>query len=99
MSLIVIVIIVQAVSSTLAWLGFYFGIRALPGSRARQSRWIIGSAVVAAASLLGGFLLGAAGNDVLPPRPALAPPLPLGFLLPPSPTFPRLLFPCPPHSL
>ena len=68
MSLIVIVIIVQAVSSTLAWLGFYFGIRALPGPRARQSRWVIGSAVVAAAWLVGVFLLGAAGNDVLPPR-------------------------------
>ncbi len=50
MSLIVIVIIVQAVSSTLAWLGgFYVGVRAMPGARARQSRWIIGSAVVAAA--------------------------------------------------
>src|SRR5262249_842478 len=55
MSLIVIVIIVQAVSSTLAWLGFYIGIRALPGGRARQSRWIIGSAVVAAAWLVGVF--------------------------------------------
>ena len=45
MSLIVIVIIVQAVSSTLAWLGFSVGIRALPGTRTRPSRWIIGSAV------------------------------------------------------
>ena len=47
MSLIVIVIIVQAVSSTLAWLGFYVGIRVLPGARSRQWRWIIGSAVIA----------------------------------------------------
>ena len=56
MSLIVIVMIVQAVSSTLAWLGFYVGIRALPGAKARQSRWIIGSAVVAAVWLAGVFL-------------------------------------------
>src|SRR5215472_6451192 len=53
MSLIVIVIIAQAVSSTLAWLGFYVGIRALPGARARQSRWVLGSAMVAAAWLIG----------------------------------------------
>ena len=50
----------QAVSSTLAWIGFYAGVRTLPGARARQSRWIIGSAVVAAAWLVGVFLLGAA---------------------------------------
>ena len=75
MSLIVIVIIVQAVSSTLAWLSFYVGIRALPGARARQSRWMIGSAVVAAAWLVGVSLLGAAGvfrNDVLLPRIPMA---------------------------
>jgi len=44
MSLIVVLTIGQAVSSTLAWIGFYAGIRALPDGRARQSRWIIGSA-------------------------------------------------------
>jgi hypothetical protein len=69
-SLTLVLTIGQAVSSTLAWIGFYAGIRALPGGRARQSRWIIGSAVVAAAWLVGVFLLGAADvfrNDVLPP--------------------------------
>src|SRR6516162_1399636 len=96
MSLIVIVIIVQAVSSTLAWLGFYFGIRALPGSRARQSRWIIGSAAVAAAWLVGVFLLGAAGafrNNALPPRipMAIAATLLTGYLLLLSPTFRRIV--------
>ena len=45
----VIVMIVQAVSSTMAWLGLYVGIRALPDARARQSRWILGRAMVAAA--------------------------------------------------
>jgi hypothetical protein len=46
MSLILVLTIGQAISSTLAWIGFYAAIRALPGGRARQSRWIIGSAVV-----------------------------------------------------
>jgi hypothetical protein len=104
MSLIVIVIIVQTVSSTLAWLGFYVGIRALPGARARQSRWIIGSAVVAAAWLVGVFLLGAVGvfrNDVLPPRipMALVATLLLGYLLLLSPTFSRIVAAVPQHWL
>jgi len=101
MSLIVIVIIVQAVSSTLAWLGFYVGVRALPGARARQSRWIIGSAVVAAAWLAGLFLLGAAGNDVLPPRIpiALGATLLVGYLLLLSPTFRRIIAAVPQHWL
>ena len=101
MSLIVIVIIVQAVSSTLAWLGFYFGIRALPGASARQWRWIIGSAVVAAAWLVGVFLLGAAGNDVLPPRirMALVATLLLGYLLLLTPTFRHIVSAVPQHWL
>src|SRR5262249_28201934 len=101
MSLIVIVIIVQAVSSTLAWLGFYVGILALPGARVLQSRWIIGSAVVAAAWLVGVFLLGAAGNDVLPPRIrlALVATLLVGYLLLLSPTFRRIVFAIPQHWL
>ena len=101
MSLIVIVIIVQAVSSTLAWLGFSVGIRALPGTRTRPSRWIIGSAVVAAAWLVGVFLLGAAGNDVLPPRipVALGATLLVGYLLLLSPTFRRVVAAVPQHWL
>ena len=99
MSLILVVTIVQAVSSTLAWIGFYVGIRALPGARARQSRWIIGSAVVAAAWLVGVFLLGAAGNDLLPPRMALVATLLLGYLLLLSPTFRRIVSAVPQHWL
>src|SRR5215469_5996152 len=101
MSLIVIVIIAQAVSSTLAWLGFYVGIRALPGARARQSRWIIGSAAVAAVWLVGVFLLGAVGNDVLPPHVpvALAATLLVGYLLLLSPTFRRIVAAVPQHWL
>ena len=104
MSLIVIVIIVQAVSSTLAWVGFYVGIRALPGARARQSRWIIGSAVASTAWLAGVFLLGAADifrNDALPPRipMALVATLLLGYLLLLSPTFRRIVAAVPQHWL
>jgi hypothetical protein len=100
MSFVIIVIIVQAVSSTLAWLGFYIGIRALPGARARQSRWIIGSAVVAAAWLVGVFLFGAAGNDGLPLIPiALVATLLLGYLLLLSPAFSRIVAAVPQHWL
>ena len=41
MTLIVIVTIVQTVSSTLIWLGLNVDIRALPGARPSRSRWII----------------------------------------------------------
>lgn len=101
MSLILIVTIVLAVSSTLAWVGFYVGIRALPGATARQSRWIIGSVVVAAAWLLGLLLLGAAGNDVLPPRipAALGGTLLVGYLLLFSLTFRRIIAAVPQHWL
>jgi hypothetical protein len=100
MLLILIVTIVLAVSSTLAWVGFYVGIRALPDARARQSRWIIGSAVVAAAWLVGVSLL-AGGNDVLPPRipVALGATLLAGYLLLLSPTFRRIIAAVPQHWL
>ena len=101
MSLIVIVITVQVLSSTLAWIGFYIGVRGLPGATARKSRWIIGSAVVAAAWLVGVFLLAGAGNDVLPPRipVALGGTLLVGYLLLLSPTFSRIVAAVPQHWL
>ena len=104
MSLILILTIAQTVGSTLAWLGFYVGIRALPGARARQSRWIIGSAVVAAAWLVGMFLLGSANvfrNDVQPTRipMTLTATLLLGYLLLLSPTFRRIVAAVPQHWL
>jgi hypothetical protein len=104
MSLVVILTIGQAVSSTLAWIGFYVGIRALPGGRPRQLRWIIGSAVVGAAWLVGVFLLGVAGafrNDALPPRIplALAATLLPGYLILLSPTFRRIVAAVPQHWL
>lgn len=103
MSLILTMTIVQAVSSTLAWIGFYFGIRALPGSKVRQSRWIIGSAVVAAAWLVSVFLLGAAGifrNDALPRIPImLFATLLVGYLLLLSLTFRSIVAAVPQHWL
>lgn len=101
MPLLVIVTIVLAASSMLAWVGFYVGIRALPAATARQSRWIIGSVVVAAAWLLGVLLLGAAANDVLPPRipVALSGTLLAGYLLLLSPTFRRIIAAVPQHWL
>ncbi len=104
MSLILIQTIVQAVSSTLTWIGFYIGIRALPDARVRKSRWIVGSAVVAAVWLVGVFLLGAANvfrNDVLPPRIplVLVATLLLGYLLLLSPTFRRIVAAVPQHWL
>ena len=103
MSLILIQTIVQSVSSTLTWIGFYAGARALPAG-ARRSRWIVGSAVVAAAWLVGAFLLGAADvfrNDVLLLRLpiVLAATLGLGYLLLLSPTFRRIVAAVPQHWL
>ncbi len=101
MSLILTVTIVLAVSSTLAWVGFYVAIRALPSATARQSRWIIGSAAVAAAWLLGVLLLGGAGNDVLPLRipVVLGGTLLVGYLLLLSPTYRRIIAAVPQHWL
>ena len=65
MRLILLQIIVQSVSSTLHWLGIYVGIRALT-DQSRQRWWIIGSAVVFAAWLIGIALL--ASSDVLSPQ-------------------------------
>ena len=104
MWLILILTIGQAVSSTLAWIGFYAGVRSLPGARARQSRWIIGSAVISAAWLVGVFLLSAADvfrNDGLPPRVpmALAATLLPGYLLLVSPTFRHIVVGVPQYWL
>jgi hypothetical protein len=65
MRLILLQIIVQSVSSTLHWLGVYVGIRA-SADQSRQRWWIIGSAVVFAAWLIGIALL--ASSDVLSPQ-------------------------------
>jgi hypothetical protein len=104
MALILIQAIVQTMSSTLTWLGFYIGIRALPGGKARQSRWAAGSAVVAAVWLIGVFLLGAADvfrSEVQRVRipMALGATLLLGYLLLLSPAFRRIVAAVPQHWL
>ena len=75
MTLVILQIVTQSISSTLQWLGFYFGMRALDGSEARKRAWIVGSAVVALVWLLGILLLAANDffrDDVTPPRVSLA---------------------------
>jgi hypothetical protein len=44
MTLVVLQVIVQSIGSTLQWLGFCVGIRALPDDKSRRWRWIVGSA-------------------------------------------------------
>jgi len=73
-------------------------------ARERQSRWIVGSAVVAAAWLIGVFLLGAAKvfrSDVLPSRipMALGATLLLGYLLVLSPAYRQIVAAVPQHWL
>jgi hypothetical protein len=104
MTLALIQVIVQSISSTLHWLGLYVGIRALPDGKSRQRLWIIGSAVVCAAWLLGIVLLGSDNffrNDVLPPRipMALLATLTVGYLLLLSATFRGIVAGIPQHWL
>ena len=51
MTLILIQVILQSISSTLHWIGFYVGIRTLPGDKSRRTRWVVASAIVFAAWL------------------------------------------------
>jgi hypothetical protein len=104
MTLVLIQAIVQSVSSTLYWLGFYMGIRALPGGKSRQLPWVVGSAVVFAAWLVGVVLLASNDvfrNDVLPPRipAALLATLAIGYLVLLSRTFRAIIASVPQHWL
>jgi hypothetical protein len=56
-TLILIQIIMQSIGSTLQWIGFYAGIRTLPGDKSRWTRWVVGSAIVFAAWLFAIMLL------------------------------------------
>jgi hypothetical protein len=53
MTLILLQVIVQSISSTLYWIGLYVGIRALPGEKSRRLRWAVGSAAVLVVWLVG----------------------------------------------
>ena len=100
MTLVVLQVIVQSIGSTLQWLGFYVGIRALPDDKSRRWRWIIGSALVFAAWLIGVALLAAAGFFPPPRIPvALATTLAVGYVVLLSPTFRAVVAGIPQHWL
>ena len=102
MTLILLQTMIQSISSTLYWIGFYAGIRALPGEEWRRRRWAIGSAMIFAAWLAAVLLL--AANGVFRPD---APRIPLalmttlaaGYLVLLSPTFRDIIAGIPQHWL
>ena len=100
MTLVVLQVIMQSIGSTLQWFGFYVGIRALPGDKSRRWRWIVGSALVFAAWLIGVALLASAG--FFPPRRipvALTATLAVGYVVLISPTFRAVIAGIPQHWL
>jgi hypothetical protein len=102
MTLILLQTMIQSISSTLYWIGFYAGIRALPGEEWRRRRWAIGSAMIFAAWLAAVLLL--AANGVFRPD---APRIPLallttlaaGYLVLLSPAFRAIIAGIPQHWL
>jgi len=104
MTLVLLQAMIQSISSTLHWVGFYVGIRALPGNQWRRRRWAIGSAIIFTVWLVGVVLL--AGNDFFRfevwPRGipiALAVTLGVGYLLLLSRTFREIVAAIPQHWL
>jgi len=103
MTLILLQAMIQSIASTLQWIGFYVGIRRLPGDQWRR-RWATGSAVVFIAWLAGVMLL--AGNgffrfDVWPRGVpiALAATLGAGYVFLLSRTFREIIAAIPQHWL
>jgi hypothetical protein len=102
MTLILLQAMIQSISSTLYWIGFYVGVRRLPGDAWRRRRWAAGSAIILIAWLVGVMLLAASGFF----RPD-APRIPLvllttlaaGYLLLLSPTFREIIAGIPQHWL
>jgi len=100
MTLVVLQVIVQSIGSTLQWLGFYVGIRALPDEKSRRWRWTVGSALVFAAWLIGVALLAAAGFFPSTRIPAaLATTLAVGYAVLLSSTFRAVVAGIPQHWL
>jgi hypothetical protein len=104
MTLILTQVIIQSVSSTLYWIGFYVGIRTLPSDKSRQWRWVVGSAILLAVWLFAIVLLASQNvfrNDVLPPRIPLAllATLAVGYLLLLSRSFRAIVAGIPQHWL
>ncbi|HEV2357054.1 MAG TPA: hypothetical protein VGZ23_05520 [bacterium] len=104
MTLILIQVILQSISSTLYWVGFYVGIRTLPRDESRQRLWIISSAIVFGAWLFAIVLLASQNvfrNDVWPPRIPLTliATLAIGYLFLLSQTFRGIIAGIPQHWL
>jgi hypothetical protein len=100
MTLIIVQTVFQSILSTLHWLGFFSGIRALDGPEARKWVWTFGSAIFAFTWLLGIFLLGSENffrNNVIPL--ALGGTLLSGYLLLLSKDFRAIIASIPPHWL
>jgi hypothetical protein len=104
MTLVLVQVILQSISSTLHWVGFYVGIRALPRDESRQRLWIIASAIVFGAWLFAVVLLAAQNvfrTDVWPTRIplTLAATLAVGYLFLISQTFRGIIAGIPQHWL
>lgn len=102
MTLILLQAMIQSISSTLYWIGFYAGIRALPGEDWRRRRWAIGSAVIFIAWLMGVMLLAVGGffrPDTQRIPLALLTTLTAGYLALLSPTFRAIIAGIPQHWL
>ncbi len=100
MTLVILQVIVQSIASTLQWFGFYVGIRALPGDKSRRWRWIVGSALVFAAWLIGVAVMAAAGFFPSTRIPAaLTVTLAVGYVVLLSPTFRTVIAGIPQHWL
>lgn len=102
MTLILLQTMIQSISSTLYWIGFYVGIRGLPGEEWRRWRWAIGSAMIFVAWLVGVMLLAASGffRPDAPRIPlALLTTLAAGYLVLLSPTFRAIIAGIPQHWL
>jgi hypothetical protein len=102
MTLILLQVIIQSITSTLYWIGLYVGIRALHGEKSDRLRWTVGSAAVLAVWLVGVTLL--AANDVFrtdaPGIPiALLTTLAAGYLLLFTRTFRAIISNIPQHWL
>ena len=102
MTLILLQAMIQSIASTLHWIGFYAGIRALPGDPWRRRRWALGSAIVFIAWLMAVILLAANGFFRLdaPRIPlALLVTLAAGYLFLLSRTFREIIAGIPQHWL
>jgi len=104
MTLILVQVILQSISSTLSWAGFYVGIGTLPRDESRQRLWIIGSAIVFGAWLFAIVLLASQNvfrNDVWPPLVPLTliATLAIGYLFLLAQTFRGIIAGIPQHWL